>query len=185
MQYSSQCATRRRCPSRMRPALLRACTRSFWTRAPSSLAPCLAAADERYLEWRSPHTFTCHQPARSTTWILIFIAAFLSVRRGVGRCVRGPRSKLTPSDDDREMVQGRPPIVPLAAAPSAPTAGIGFPYKLVADGFFGYLVNSFDVSLVPPVETPEPIALPLFATGLGAMAVLGWRRKRKNAVVGA
>jgi len=32
-----------------------------------------------------------------------------------------------------------------------------------------------------PVTTPLPAALPLFSTGLGAMALLGWRRKRKNA----
>jgi len=29
--------------------------------------------------------------------------------------------------------------------------------------------------------TPLPAALPLFATGLGAMGLFGWRRKRKNA----
>jgi hypothetical protein len=34
---------------------------------------------------------------------------------------------------------------------------------------------SFDVS-----QTPLPAALPLFATGLGAMGLFGWRRKRKN-----
>jgi hypothetical protein len=28
--------------------------------------------------------------------------------------------------------------------------------------------------------TPLPAALPLFATGLGALGLLGWRRKRKN-----
>ena len=38
---------------------------------------------------------------------------------------------------------------------------------------------SFDYSAIPPV--PEPPALPLFATGLGVMGLLGWRRKRKNA----
>jgi hypothetical protein len=32
-----------------------------------------------------------------------------------------------------------------------------------------------------PVVTPLPAALPLFATGLGALGLLGWRRKRKNA----
>ena len=31
-----------------------------------------------------------------------------------------------------------------------------------------------------PTPTPLPAALPLFATGLGAMGLLGWRRKRKN-----
>lgn len=30
-------------------------------------------------------------------------------------------------------------------------------------------------------ETPLPAALPLFATGLGAIGLLGWRRKRTNA----
>jgi hypothetical protein len=30
------------------------------------------------------------------------------------------------------------------------------------------------------VETPLPAALPLFATGLGALGLLGWRRKRKQ-----
>jgi hypothetical protein len=29
--------------------------------------------------------------------------------------------------------------------------------------------------------TPLPAALPLFAIGLGAMGLLGWCRKRKNA----
>jgi hypothetical protein len=30
---------------------------------------------------------------------------------------------------------------------------------------------------------PLPAALPLFATGLGALGLLGWRRKRKNAAI--
>ena len=33
----------------------------------------------------------------------------------------------------------------------------------------------------PPVVTPLPTALPLFATGLGALGLLSWRRKRKAA----
>ena len=33
--------------------------------------------------------------------------------------------------------------------------------------------------------TPLPAALPLFATGLGALGLLGWRRKRKNAAIAA
>jgi len=32
---------------------------------------------------------------------------------------------------------------------------------------------------LPAPTTPLPAALPLFATGLGAMGLLGWRRKRK------
>jgi hypothetical protein len=31
-----------------------------------------------------------------------------------------------------------------------------------------------------PNPTPVPAALPLFASGLGAMGLFGWRRKRKN-----
>jgi len=33
----------------------------------------------------------------------------------------------------------------------------------------------------PPIATPLPGALPLFATGLGVLGLLGWRRKRKVA----
>jgi hypothetical protein len=36
------------------------------------------------------------------------------------------------------------------------------------------------LSLDAAVVTPLPAALPLFATGLGALGLLGWRRKRKN-----
>ena len=34
-------------------------------------------------------------------------------------------------------------------------------------------------------ETPLPAALPLFATGLGGLGLLGWRRKRKAKVAAA
>jgi hypothetical protein len=30
-----------------------------------------------------------------------------------------------------------------------------------------------------PATTPLPAALPLFATGIGALGLLGWRRKRR------
>jgi hypothetical protein len=39
---------------------------------------------------------------------------------------------------------------------------------------------TFDATFnITPVATPLPAALPLFATGLGALGLLGWRRKRK------
>ena len=41
---------------------------------------------------------------------------------------------------------------------------------------FGPALDNVSVS-----ATPLPAALPLFATGLGALGLLGWRRKRKNA----
>jgi len=37
------------------------------------------------------------------------------------------------------------------------------------------------LDIEPTSATPLPAALPLFVTGLGAMSLLGWRRKRKNA----
>ena len=47
--------------------------------------------------------------------------------------------------------------------------------------------NGVDISLSPTSyslddvsATPLPGALPLFATGLGAMGLFGWRRKRKK-----
>jgi hypothetical protein len=40
---------------------------------------------------------------------------------------------------------------------------------------------STDITTSSVVTTPLPAALPLFATGLGALGLLGWRRKRKAA----
>jgi hypothetical protein len=37
-------------------------------------------------------------------------------------------------------------------------------------------------SSIDVVVTPVPAALPLFATGLGALGFAGWRRRRKRAV---
>jgi hypothetical protein len=47
---------------------------------------------------------------------------------------------------------------------------------------FAYFVDLSGslVTSTPPPTTPLPAALPLFATGLGALGLLGWRRKRKN-----
>lgn len=43
-------------------------------------------------------------------------------------------------------------------------------------------VTTFVFSYVPPpVTTPLPAALPLFATGLGVIGLIAWRRKRKDA----
>jgi hypothetical protein len=39
--------------------------------------------------------------------------------------------------------------------------------------------------VVTPTATPLPAALPLFASGLGVMGLLGWRRKRKTAAQAA
>jgi hypothetical protein len=41
--------------------------------------------------------------------------------------------------------------------------------------------ETFQILGAASSATPLPAALPLFATGLGAFGLLGWRRKRKNA----
>jgi hypothetical protein len=41
--------------------------------------------------------------------------------------------------------------------------------------------NSIVGSFLVQSATPLPAALPLFATGLGALGLLGWRRKKKEA----
>jgi hypothetical protein len=41
--------------------------------------------------------------------------------------------------------------------------------------------ETFTQGFFVPEATPLPAALPLFATGLGALGLLGWRRKRKDA----
>ena len=47
------------------------------------------------------------------------------------------------------------------------------------EGAFG------SITVLPAATTPLPAALPLFASGLGALGFFGWRRKRKNAAVAA
>jgi hypothetical protein len=49
----------------------------------------------------------------------------------------------------------------------------------------GAATDDIDSITLPGTETPLPAALPLFATGLGAMGLFGWRRKRKAVAVAA
>jgi hypothetical protein len=49
------------------------------------------------------------------------------------------------------------------------------------EGFsFDYTIHGIDPA---PSDTPLPPALPLFVGGLGALGLLGWRRKRKAQAV--
>jgi hypothetical protein len=41
--------------------------------------------------------------------------------------------------------------------------------------------HNYSSAAIGASTTPVPAALPLFASGLGALGLLGWRRKRKNA----
>lgn len=70
--------------------------------------------------------------------------------------------------------------------PGAPY-GCGGVYCLLGPGDTGagdpFVTVSF--YLTPVAATPLPATLPLFATGLGAMGLLGWRRKKKAAALTA
>ena len=65
-----------------------------------------------------------------------------------------------------------------------------FILSVLTGEIYGFVVRSTDgeegradifVTALAASETPLPAALPLFATGLGALGLLGWRRKRKQA----
>jgi hypothetical protein len=64
------------------------------------------------------------------------------------------------------------------------------------NSFYGFSDNTNDIAyfilrgdyigitdLTVSAATPLPAALPLFATGLGGLGLLGWRRKRKAQAV--
>ena len=45
--------------------------------------------------------------------------------------------------------------------------------------------QSFTLDVVSPTAAPLPAALPLFAGGLSALGLFGWRRKRKSSAIAA
>jgi hypothetical protein len=53
-------------------------------------------------------------------------------------------------------------------------------FYIAGDGSLGRA--DLQVTGFAAAETPLPAALPLFATGLGALGLLGWRRKRKRLI---
>ena len=44
-----------------------------------------------------------------------------------------------------------------------------------------FVVSEFTLNAAPVSAVPLPATLPLFASGLGALGLLGWRRKKKPA----
>ena len=54
-------------------------------------------------------------------------------------------------------------------------------FNFIGNSTQGWSDEGFGIDNVSVSGTPLPAALPLFATGLGALGLLGWRRKRKNA----
>ncbi|MFT6558931.1 hypothetical protein [Sneathiella sp.] len=78
---------------------------------------------------------------------------------------------------------------PISSALIPLSLGEGVYNILLGNGTFGTntgepvgYVMTFDVTGSPPLSTvPLPAALPLYGAGLGLMAFVGWRRKRKSA----
>jgi hypothetical protein len=57
------------------------------------------------------------------------------------------------------------------------TGGPAYPYYVDSLGSYDLPAGTLVIS----TTTPLPAALPLFASGLGALGLFGWRRKRKSA----
>jgi hypothetical protein len=72
---------------------------------------------------------------------------------------------------------------PVVATPTAYSGLLGDWQLIYAEANGLPAVLNFDItrSEAPPTATPLPAALPLFASGLGGLGLLGWRRKRNNA----
>jgi hypothetical protein len=73
----------------------------------------------------------------------------------------------------------------------APIA-LGLATASIVDTFFGlssdtlpFIPFSLHLAGVGVDAVPLPAALPLFATGLGVLGLLGWRRKKKAAALAA
>jgi hypothetical protein len=78
---------------------------------------------------------------------------------------------------------GAAPItgVTIAGASNFGPNGISFDATHIFLNYQGMQPDLSSISIVNVQSTPLPAALPLFASGLGALGVLSWRRKRKAA----
>jgi hypothetical protein len=63
---------------------------------------------------------------------------------------------------------------------STATVAGGSGYGWIDDNEFSFLAIDNAQLTTNGSATPLPAALPLFASGLGAMGLLGWRKKRKG-----
>lgn len=60
-------------------------------------------------------------------------------------------------------------------------SGTSDPYSCGTFNCTQFTLDNLEVNDPVPGATPLPATLPLFATGLGALGLLGWRKKRKAA----
>jgi hypothetical protein len=75
---------------------------------------------------------------------------------------------------------------PISALIADGEASIVSGYADLSDAGFAISLEAGTGSLIdPPSPTPLPTSLPLFATGLGVMGLLGWRGRRRNNAVAA
>jgi hypothetical protein len=65
------------------------------------------------------------------------------------------------------------------------TAQLFFDFAEAGAFFSAISGHNYSSVAVDPSATPIPAALPLFASGLGALGLLGWRRKKKAAALTA
>jgi hypothetical protein len=123
-------------------------------------------------------TTTVTSPAGGTEWVFTFTissAQTLTVHHDDGVAVFFGGGVLTP---DNESIKQ-------AADPQ--DANLDTLYSLTAPGTYTlYYVEANGLpevlqTILTPVAVPLPGALPLFATGLGALGLLGWRRKKTAA----
>jgi hypothetical protein len=89
-----------------------------------------------------------------------------------------PAAAFPLGSDLTNATPGPPEIMPLAFFQGG--APLSFSGPIVAFDA-PVIVGEWDITIREATATPLPAALPLFATGLGALGLLGWRRKRKQA----
>ena len=76
---------------------------------------------------------------------------------------------------------------PVVATPTV-YSGLTGPWQLIyaeANGLPAVLNFDIRTEEAPPPTTPLPAALPLFATGIGGLGLLSWRKKRKAMLAAA
>jgi hypothetical protein len=118
-----------------------------------------------------------------TTGTLLNFTGFVTVTSGQNITVT--------HDDGLTLIIGGLTVInqPGPTAPTTTMVAYGgpsgnLPFQLVyGECCQGAAVLQIDLPLSSAV--PLPAALPLFASGLGAMGLFGWRRKRKKAVANA
>jgi hypothetical protein len=124
-----------------------------------------SATDFSFLELPSAINLTIGSHTYSRAEIFIR-NDFAALQTSVGAGING--ASLAANTDDFLLVWDIPTGVFLS-----------FLYSTASSPIF--VGNTGTITFTPVSEVPLPGALPLFATGLGALGLLAWRRKRNSA----